>query len=109
MMKQISFILLLVTIFGCNNTATLDADVGNLITADCGWIEADFIAPPDKSKVQTWYHWINGHLSKEEITKDMENMKDVGLGGFILFNAAEGMQGLTPGNPPYYSQCDDRA
>ena len=29
-----------------------------------------------------WYHCINGHLSKEEITKDMEAMKEVGIGAF---------------------------
>jgi len=103
MMKQISFILLLVTIFGCNNTATLDADVCNLITANSEWSEADFLTPPDESKVQTYYFWINGHLSKEEISKDMEDMKDVGIGGFLLFNAAEGMQGMPSGNAPYYS------
>jgi len=82
---------------------SVDEEVCNLITADCEWIEADFINPRNDAKVQTWYHWINGHLSKEEITKDLEDMKDVGIGGFILFNAAEGMQGTPPGNAPYYS------
>jgi hypothetical protein len=47
-----------------------------------------------------WYHWLNGHLTKEGITSDLEDMKAIGIGGFRVFNAAEG---TPPGSAIYYS------
>lgn len=47
----------------------------------------NFQTPPNSAKPQTWWHWMNGHISKEAITSELEAMKDAGLGGFTLFNA----------------------
>ena len=85
----------------CQQKQVVDTKVNNLITVDSEWSETDFQTPPDESKVKVWYHWINGHLSKEEITKDMEAMKEVGIGGFTNFNVGEG---TPPGNAPYGSR-----
>jgi hypothetical protein len=100
-MKQIPFLLVLLIFLGCNKTRTVDADVNNLITEDCEWIEEDFKTPPHSAKVQSWYHWLNGNVTKEGITADMEAMKAAGLGGCRIFNAAEG----TPaGSATYYGE-----
>ncbi|MCP4312677.1 MAG: hypothetical protein GY790_15555 [Bacteroidetes bacterium] len=100
-MKQLTFLLVLLAFLGCNQTESEDADLCNLIAADCEWSEAGFQTPLDESNIQVWYHWINGHLSKEEITKDMESMKEMGIGGFTNFNVGEG---TPPGNAPYESE-----
>ena len=47
----------------------------------------NFKNPPISAKPHTWWHWINGHISMEAITKELEAMKNVGLGGFTLFNS----------------------
>ncbi|MBO5630546.1 MAG: hypothetical protein J5965_15895, partial [Aeriscardovia sp.] len=60
----------------------------------------DFHSPSDEYKPMTYYHWQNGHISKEGVKADIESMKDVGLGGFYLFNTAEGMP---PGPVKYMS------
>ncbi len=48
--------------------------------------EEAFKNPPDSAKPQTWYHWMNGHVSRTGITKDLEAFKKVGLGGFHVFD-----------------------
>ncbi|MBE0653523.1 MAG: hypothetical protein IH594_06980 [Bacteroidales bacterium] len=72
----------------------------NLISSQNEWSEEVFKSPPNSAKTQVWYHWLNGHLTKEGITKDLEDMKSIGIGGFRVFNAAEG---TPPGSAIYGS------
>ncbi|MBV5316087.1 MAG: hypothetical protein JZU47_22500, partial [Prolixibacteraceae bacterium] len=41
-------------------------------------LEVGFQSPPESAKVWTWWHWMNGNVSKEGITADLEAMKRVG-------------------------------
>ncbi|HEX3357676.1 MAG TPA: glycosyl hydrolase, partial [Tepidisphaeraceae bacterium] len=50
-----------------------------------------FRNPPDSAKPQTWWHWMNGNVTKEGITADLESMNRVGVGGAEIFVAAEGI------------------
>ena len=36
-----------------------------------------FRSPPDSAKPRTWWHWTNGNVTEEGITKDLEWMKRV--------------------------------
>lgn len=49
-----------------------------------------FINPPDSAKPRTWWHWTNGNVTEAGITKDLEWMKRVGIGGFQLVDVALG-------------------
>jgi len=49
-------------------------------------LAAHFASPPDSAKPQTWWHWMNGWVSREGIRADLEAMKRVGLGGATMFN-----------------------
>ena len=49
-------------------------------------LQAEFSNPPLSSRPFTWWHWINGNITKDGITRDLEWMKDFGLGGAIVFN-----------------------
>jgi len=49
-------------------------------------LESGFLNPPDSAKPQTWWHWMNGNISKEGITADLEAMKQIGLGGATIIN-----------------------
>jgi len=54
-------------------------------------LESGFKKPADEYKPWTWWHWMNGHVTREAITRDLEEMKRSGLGGFGLFNTQEGI------------------
>lgn len=56
-------------------------------------IQNGFIAPPATAKPHVWWHWMNGRISREGITKDIEAIKAVGLGGVTLFEEANRIPG----------------
>jgi hypothetical protein len=49
-------------------------------------LEAGFHQPPHSAKPHTWWHWMNGNITKEGITADLEAMKQIGLGGATIVN-----------------------
>ena len=55
-----------------------------------GALEQGFKNPPDSAKPRTWWHWTAGNVTKEGITKDLEWMKRVGIGGMQLADVASG-------------------
>jgi hypothetical protein len=54
-------------------------------------LEQNFHTPPASAKPHTWWHWMNGNVTKEGITLDLEAMKRVGIGGFQNFDAGTGI------------------
>lgn len=64
-------------------------------------IEKGFVNPPDSAKPHTWWHWMNGNITKDGITADLEAMKRVGIGGAQIFNVGQGIpHGLIQFNSP---------
>ncbi len=49
-------------------------------------LESGFTNPPDSARPQTWWHWMNGNITKAGITADLEAMKEIGLGGATIVN-----------------------
>src|SRR6266542_1199271 len=49
-------------------------------------LERGFKQPPDSAKPRVWWHWLNGNVTKEGITADLEWMKRVGIGGMQMFD-----------------------
>ncbi|MCD6350862.1 MAG: discoidin domain-containing protein [Armatimonadetes bacterium] len=54
-------------------------------------LRAGFERPPDSAKPHTWWHWMNGMITAKGITKDLQEMKKVGLGGAQIFNVTDGI------------------
>ncbi len=54
-------------------------------------LEKLFKHPPTSARPYTWWHWMNGNVTKEGITLDLEAMKEIGLGGFQNFDAGTGI------------------
>ncbi len=54
-------------------------------------LDRGFLDPPDSAKPHAWWHWMNGNVTGEGITADLEAMKRVGLGGAQIFHVAEGI------------------
>ena len=46
-------------------------------------LEGSFLNPPDSAKPWVFWFWINGNISREGITKDLEAMKRVGINGVL--------------------------
>lgn len=46
-----------------------------------------FENPPAQARPLTWWHWMNGNITKDGLRKDLEWMKRAGLEGFFLFDA----------------------
>lgn len=44
-----------------------------------------FRNPPDGKRPWVFWHWTNGNATRDGITKDLEAMKEVGIGGVITF------------------------
>ena len=43
-----------------------------------------FAQPPDSARPWVYWFWINGNISKEGITADLEAMQRVGIGGVLI-------------------------
>ncbi len=50
----------------------------------------NFQNPPDAAKPRTWWHWTGGNVTLDGITKDLEWMHRVGIGGFQLADVSYG-------------------
>lgn len=73
--------------------------VAVLFASGQSW-EEGFKNPPASARPKTWIHAMSGNMSAEGLTKDLESMADVGLGGLLLFNVT---QGIPKGNVKYNS------
>jgi hypothetical protein len=55
-------------------------------------LSSRFIHPPASTKPYVWWHWMGANYSKTGITKDLEAMKKMGIGGATIFNIASAVQ-----------------
>lgn len=51
----------------------------------------DFNNPPMQARPSTYWMWMNGHITKEGLTADLEYMKRNAYGAAIMFNAGVGI------------------
>jgi hypothetical protein len=62
--------------------------------------------PPDSAKLRAYWWWLNGNVTRESITRDLEQMKAKGFGGAILCDAGGAEQfdnGTVPHGPTFFS------
>ena len=50
-------------------------------------LETGFRNPPHQSNPHTWFHLMNGNVTKAGITKDFEALAEIGVGGVQMFDA----------------------
>ena len=63
------------------------AALSQLVTADP--LDEGFTAPPREARPRVLWMWMNGNVTADGITRDLEAMKRVGLGGALVFNIGE--------------------
>ena len=49
-------------------------------------LERGFVSPPVQARPMVYWDWICGNVNRAAITRDLEHMKRVGLGGGLLFD-----------------------
>ncbi len=54
-------------------------------------LESDFRQPQASAYPQTFWFWMNGNVTAEGITLDLEAMKQVGIGGVFNFDVGTGI------------------
>ena len=50
-------------------------------------LRTGFNNPPPSAKARTWWHWMNGNVTREGITADLEAMKNVEIQEAQIFSA----------------------
>jgi hypothetical protein len=50
-------------------------------------LQEGFASPPDSARPRVWWHWMNGNVTQDGISKDLAWMKRVGIGGVQNFDA----------------------
>ena len=53
---------------------------------DINAVQADFTMPSNDNTVWCYWYWIGDDISKDGITKDLEAMKEAGIGGALIGN-----------------------
>lgn len=54
--------------------------------SDFAQIKTNFVTPSDDNTLWCYWYWIGDDISKEGITKDLEAMKEAGIGGALIGN-----------------------
>jgi hypothetical protein len=63
-------------------------------------LAGNFLVPPDSAKPWAYWLWLNGNVSQEGITKDLEEMKRQGINGVLVFQAGDDH---TPAGAQFFS------
>jgi hypothetical protein len=53
-------------------------------------LERDFATPPDAARPWVYWFWLNGNITREGITADLEAMKSAGIGGVLIMEVDQG-------------------
>ncbi len=64
-----------------------------------------FIDPPVSARPRVWWHWMDGNVSEDGITKDLAWMKRVGIGGVQNFDGSLHTPQIVTTRVPYLSDA----
>jgi len=92
-MNKIYFALSMLLFFGCykNQPDNKAISYSNKIHTDADisyeTMTKGFHQLPDEVRVKSYWLWLNGQVSKESITFELEHMKAKGFGGAVICDA----------------------
>jgi hypothetical protein len=73
-------------------------------------LEKGFRQPPSSAKPQVYWQWINGNVTKEGITADLEAMHRVGINGVLVQTVGGGPGGpMQRMNPQFFDMMEHAA
>ena len=59
--------------------------------ANASTLEDEFRSPPDSARPGVYWYFMDGNLDREEMVKDLESMKEVGLGNLVFLEVDVGV------------------
>ncbi len=68
-------------------------------------LEAEFLSPPDDARPWVYWFWLDGNVTRDGISADLEAMKRVGIGGVLIMEVDQG----TPPGPVYFMSSEWQA
>jgi hypothetical protein len=103
MKKNTVSILLLILSFTCTMQAQIQKNYGfGQRPETLQSLAQQFVFPADDYKPHAWWHWLGSNFSKEGMTKDLQAMKEAGIGGVVVFNAPSWLE--DPSKNPWQHQ-----
>ena len=75
---------------GCATFPSTPAGAVSARRAIADPLTTGFVDPPQQARPRTWWHWMNGNITKDGIAKDLAWMKSIGIGGVQNFDASLG-------------------
>jgi hypothetical protein len=66
--------------------------LSHIAMADGLSLEGGFAVPPAEARLHAYWWWLNGNVTKEAITRDLEAMKEKGFGGALIMDAGGASQ-----------------
>lgn len=84
-MKQILMILFLVCLVATTIILGLNKDI--LANNGNNNLAQNFKNPPQSAWPWVYWWWLEGNVTREGITRDLEEMRDKGIGGALIFDA----------------------
>ena len=63
---------------------------GVAASAETEELAKGFVAPPDSARPWVYWFWLNGNITREGITADLEAMKRAGIGGVLIMEVDQG-------------------
>ena len=77
------FCLIVINLFAQQETIIERSTQAQTLVAN---LQSLFQKPPQSAKTQVWWHWVNGNITREGITKDLKAMQKQGIGGATVLN-----------------------
>jgi hypothetical protein len=62
--------------------------VASAATAADDSLASGFTSPPPSARPRVFWDWLNGNVSQEQITHDLEQMRRQGIGGAMIFQVS---------------------
>ena len=91
-MRSVNTILLVSLLCLYCNTEVFDPDLAE-----------GFRDPGKEARPRAYWNWLNGDVSRSGLTRDLEEAKDKGLGGLLMWDteAMRNPDGFVPAGPPF--------
>jgi hypothetical protein len=85
--KKIVLVLFVLIIYACQTENDTSQTMLNSKSSVLGDLKDGFQKPPSFAKPRVFWWWLNSMATKESITRDLEELKDKGFGGAMIFDA----------------------
>ena len=98
-MMSVIAITLLAILFSCQNSKLNNQEK----TCEEITLEEGFKNPPQSARPWAYWVWSNGNFNYSQLTRDLEEIKDKGMGGFDIFDIGERFpeEGTIPAGPAF--------